>query len=529
MQPLALPTPVSAKALNRTLQRYDPHLRDYLVSGFTFGFDLGIQGDIAIQPAHTCNHASALANPDIAKSKIDREVVLGRIGGPFPLQSQQQVVISPLALIPKREPGKFRLIHDLSFPKGESINSTIPREFTTVHYDSIDNVISLVKRCGERCLMSKSDLSEAFRQIPVSPAQYRYLGFMWDDQIYFDKCLPFGCASSCQIFSALSDALGWVMINEHHAAGISYILDDFFFVSPANSDKCQQDLLNFIRMCGVIGLPIKEEKTQHASTDIVIYGIRINSCEMTASLPPDKLSKARTLLHGLKQKRKTTLRQLQAVIGFLNFACSVVLPGRAFLRRMVDLTRGIQKPHHRIRLNKEARADMCMWLHFLDFHNGKSCFLSDEWEHSDSLKLFTDASGVLGYAAILGDKWFNGKWPVAMQCMHITIKELFPIVVAMEYWGLALANRRIVFMCDNAAVVDIVNKISSKDSLIMTLVRRLVLTTLKYNILFRAKHVPGFTNVVADRLSRFQFQAAFQFAPWLKQEPEQIPQDLIAI
>ncbi len=161
MQPLALPTPVSAKALNRTLQRYDPHLRDYLVSGFTFGFDLGIQGDIAIQPAHTCNHASALANPDIAKSKIDREVVLGRIGGPFPLQSQQQVVISPLALIPKREPGKFRLIHDLSFPKGESINSTIPREFTTVHYDSIDNVISLVKRCGERCLMSKSDLSEA--------------------------------------------------------------------------------------------------------------------------------------------------------------------------------------------------------------------------------------------------------------------------------------------------------------------------------------------------------------------------------
>ncbi len=70
--------------------------------------------------------------------------------------------------------------------------------------------------------------------------------------------------------------------------------------------------------------------------------------------------KLRNLLNALKHRRKTSLRELQSVIGFLNFACSVVVPARAYLRRMIDLTRGVQKPHHRIRLNNGVRADIQM-------------------------------------------------------------------------------------------------------------------------------------------------------------------------
>jgi hypothetical protein len=38
----------------------------------------------------------------------------------------------------------------------------------------------------------------------------------------------------------------------------------------------------------------------------------------------------------------------------------------------------------------------------------------------------------------------------------------------------------------------------------MIFVRRLVLACLKFNILFRAKHVPGAKNTLADALSRLQ-------------------------
>ena len=47
-----------------------------------------------------------------------------------------------------------------------------------------------------------------------------------------------------------------------------------------------------------------------------------------------------------------------------------------------------------------------------------------------------------------------------------------------------MRNKCIVFLSDNQAVVEIINKQTSKDSSIMVLLRHFVLSTLKYNILF---------------------------------------------
>ena len=81
----------------------------------------------------------------------------------------------------------------------------------------------------------------------------------------------------------------------------------------------------------------------------------------------------------LWKRRKVTLRELQSLIGLLNFTCSVIVPGRAFLRRLIDLIIGGRRPHHRIRLTKETKHDMEVWLTFLNEFNGRSFFLSDIW------------------------------------------------------------------------------------------------------------------------------------------------------
>jgi len=88
--------------------------------------------------------------------------------------------------------------------------------------------------------------------------------------------------------------------------------------------------------------------------------------------------------------------------------------------------------------------------------------------------------------------------------------------MAIDIWGPLLSNHKILFLTDNSAVAAIINKNSSKDKIIMKLVRRLALSALKYNIHFRSKYIPGKTNIVCDRLSRFfPFQEAFQIAHWL--------------
>lgn len=63
----------------------------------------------------------------------------------------------------------------------------------------------------------------------------------------------------------------------------------------------------------------------------------------------------------------------------------------------------------------------------------------------------------------------------------------------------------------------------------MKLIRRLVLAALRFNVYFRAKHILGKYNVVADRLSRLLFQEARAVAPWLRETPVQVESHLIQI
>lgn len=79
--------------------------------------------------------------------------------------------------------------------------------------------------------------------------------------------------------------------------------------------------------------------------------------------------------------------------------------------------------------------------------------------------MFTDASDSLGFAAVLGSQWFALGWEKVQNLAkcQIAIKELFPIVVALELWGTVLENKKILFMTDNMAIVHAINKQTCKD------------------------------------------------------------------
>ena len=228
------------------------------------------------------------------------------------------------------------------------------------------------------------------------------------------------------------------------ASAVLYILDDFLFVAPS-AEKCEADLANFLRLCDYLGVPIAHEKTVQPRTTLEFAGITVDSISQESRLPPDKLQKCRTLLRQFHKRRTVTFRQLQSLIGLLNFACSVVVPGRAFLRRLIDLTKGLKKAYHHIRLNKDARHDIKLWLTFLDNFNGRAFFLSDRWETSATLQLFTDAAGSKGYGAVFGSHWFYGAWPGSWRSLNISCLELFPITLSVHVWGDLMANQRVVF------------------------------------------------------------------------------------
>ena len=98
---------------------------------------------------------------------------------------------------------------------------------------------------------------------------------------------------------------------------------------------------------------------------------------MEARLPLDKLTRTKEALHEWSCKKSATLKELQSLIGTLQFACRVVVPGRAFLHRIISLTKGISNSRCHIKLNTDFRKDISMSLAFLDNLNGVSFFLGD--------------------------------------------------------------------------------------------------------------------------------------------------------
>ncbi|RUA06910.1 MAG: hypothetical protein DSY43_00970 [Gammaproteobacteria bacterium] len=422
-----------------------------------------------------------------------------------------------------KNPGEFRLIHHLSFPIGSSVNDGIPEEFASVNYATISDAINLVKKVGQGCFLAKTDIKSAFRIIPIQPQAYPLLGMQWKDRFYYDKCMPMGCASSCRTFEMFSSALEWVAQNRMNIPHILHLLDDFLIIAPT-SDLCQSELKLFVQLCDYLGVPIAPEKTCGPSTTLSFAGIELDSVLFEARLPLDKVSKCLLFISDFLSRKKVTLREIQSLIGLLNFACSVIRPGRAFLRRLIDRTVGIRSPYHLIRITSDVKLDLQVWQSFLSGFNGKSFFLDDIWYNSEHLNLYTDASGVLGFGAVFGNKWCYGKWPDGWKNVNIAFLEFFPIVLSLYLWGSHMQNRCILFFTDNEALVHVINKQSCKDKRLMFFVRELVLKCLQLNIVFKAKHVPGIYNSLADSLSRLQICKFSHLAPTtMEKAPTHIP------
>lgn len=95
--------------------------------------------------------------------------------------------------------------------------------------------------------------------------------------------------------------------------------------------------------------------------------------------------------------------------------------------------------------------------------------------------------------------------------------------VNLEIWGHQMANKCISFQCDNEALVYVLNKQLSNEPKLMFLLRKLILMSLKHNILFKAEHILGKKNNLNDALSRLQIQKFRHLHPEAEKHPMSVP------
>ena len=398
---LALPTPVRMNRLAPLLSGYFASAADYLITGFCFGFPIPFHGPSSSTAAP--NLLSAAQHPDVVDRYLAKELLAQRVAGPFSHPPLPNFRVSPTGVVPKKTPGEFRCIQHLSYTNGASINDGIPVEHSSVTYSRIDDAIGLILGSGVGSCLAKTDIKSAFHIIPIRPADYNLLGIYWRGNYYFDRCLPMGLASSCKTFETLSTAVQWIAQTKLGMRYMLHLLDDFLIISGSH-EQCSRELSLFLELCSYLVIPMAPEKTVGPSTVLSFAGIELDTVRSEARLPHDKVIRCTSMLSDYLKRKKVTLRELQSLIGLLNFACSVVLPGRAFLRRLIDLTRGISRPQNLIKLTQSVKSDMRTWLAFLSNFNGSSFFLTRNWITSPSLQLYTGAFGSFGYGAVFQDQ-----------------------------------------------------------------------------------------------------------------------------
>lgn len=292
--------------------------------------------------------------------------------------------------------------------------------------------------------------------------------------IFFDTVLPFGLWSTPFLFNLLSDALEWIICNKLNITGVLHILNNFFIALPPPQFQCSTALCHLLTLLTDLDIPLAPGKTFSPSTQLEFMEILLDSSQMEARLPEDKLSRICSLVSAWQSKTSCCLRDLQSLIGLLHFACKVVAPGRPFLRCMITLTWGLSNPSSFIRLSREFHKDLDMWALFLASWNGVNLFLPPFSSCSNFVSLVTDAYGSIRHGAFFQPHWFNGKW-LPHHCLgsspdiSTAWQELFPIYLACAVWGPLWRNRHVRFSCDNQAVVPIINTKSSKISRIMDL------------------------------------------------------------
>ena len=424
---------------------WDSQICDLLQYGFPLDFDRSLP-----LLSSEVNHTSAVRSFQSVQEYLKEELQFQAILGPFH-EKPIQLHVSPLIVRDKQNSSNKRTIMDLSWPHGASVNDGVHKDSYLqtsyeLHYPSIDLITnSLRKLCPAKNY--KVDISRAFRQIKVDPADIDLLGITFYQQYYIDRSMA---------------------SNGFHTF-FNYIDDLIYIGLPSEI----QDSFEFLtKLLQQLGLDISTKKLVPPSTSVVCLGILIDSVNKTVSIPPDKLSQINVMCKKWDDKTYCGKKDLQSLLGSLLYITKCIKPARYFLNRMLHLT------HY----------------NGVTFYDKKYCHV----------ELHLDVS-LTGIGGVFKNMVYALPLPRGYNQYTIVHLEILNVVVTLKIWANHWCNQRIKIYCDNMAVVEVLRAGRARDQILVTCARNIWLICAIYNIDLLVAHIPGKENVLADLLSRWQF------------------------
>ena len=137
---------------------------------------------------------------------------------------------SPLMTVPKKDSYNRRVIIDLSFPIGKSVNNGVTNNFFqgadfTYTLPSLHDLAEVILAHGPGTYMWKADLERAYCQLRSDPLDYPLMCIKHCDMYYVVVCPSFGCRGISAAQQRVSRAICHLMETKGHSV-LAYV-DDF--------------------------------------------------------------------------------------------------------------------------------------------------------------------------------------------------------------------------------------------------------------------------------------------------------------
>ncbi len=292
----------------------------------------------------------------------------GFASGPFDSPPLDRFRVNCLMAVPQE--GKVRPVLNVSAPLGLSFNDNINRNaLEKIKMSSAREFGFLLVKCGKGAVMSKSDLCDAYKLLPVPLSELRIQGFSWLGKFFVENCQIFGASSAPCNFDQFNHTLVdiAVLTSETNPELVLKHLDDVLSASPAKSKDCQVFTEAFIRICKQVNVKLqpeceKNEKAFRNKKEGKVLGIWFCTEDLTWQMPSAKKEDCLEAIFDARKAEFLPLREFQVLVGRLNNVSLMCPFLKAFKKPILDCLGHAQSNcAGLVKISEQAKKDLLVW------------------------------------------------------------------------------------------------------------------------------------------------------------------------
>jgi hypothetical protein len=453
----------------------------------------------------------------------------------------------PIHTIPKPHSDKLRLVNDQSAGKF-SLNSMILRtEIGTVKLDTIqnlfDSILEFRRIPGNESvplILFKSDVAEAFRNMPLAPLfQLKQISTI-DGERHVDRNTTFGGRASPSIWCSFMGLTMWIVLYILIIEAIKTYVDDAFSFDTFGNAKWYPPYhcylpakqTKLLELWDELNIPHQKSKQEYGPV-LTLIGFQVDPNNMSITMPADAkrdlITYLESFLMGSKQGNRHELREFQRLAGWVNWSLNVFPLLKPALSNVYAKIAGKTTTKSGVYVNKAIHEDLTWLLKHLGSASGIYVYEALSWDpHTSDLTIYCDAclTGMGFYIPTLALA-FHSPVPGDPPPGAIFFFEALAVCSAL-HWSSTFAPRprTLTIFSDNTNSVDIFSSLRATPAY-NPILKSSVDVRVSANIDLQVLHVPGELNTIADAVSRSQFDLARSLVPGLNILPFTPPRDAL--